>query len=171
MEPTPNSRGITTSEGITAIASVGTPLIAALAKLDGWQLVASLGIAAVVAIAYLFARTWLKRGAVALTLLLLPSLAHASDPAPTHGPVNVPVIIETPEHQAIPAADLAPKLTIVRNQIDLLAAQLGVPVPKVLPASFWDSTGGKVLMWTFFGAGMVVAGVQAGLPIYEAVRN
>lgn len=76
METSP---GIKTSEGITAIVAVLTPLGAALAKLEGWQLVAALCVAAFVASVYIGARTWLKgRGVAALLVLALLSAPRAA---------------------------------------------------------------------------------------------
>jgi len=76
-----NNPGIKTSEGITVVFTVLAPLVAALAKLEGWPLVAALGVAALVASVYIAARTWLKGKGVAaalvLALVLAPTLARA----------------------------------------------------------------------------------------------
>ncbi len=65
-------RGANTSEGWAAFIAGGAPIIvAALNKLGGWQLIAALGIAALVAIAYGGYRTLLKlRGLTAILFIL-----------------------------------------------------------------------------------------------------
>jgi len=89
VEQTP---GIKTSEGVTAIVAVLTPLAAAIGKLEGWPLVAALGVAAVVASVYIAMRTWLKvkggPGAAALLVFLLAgSSAFAGEAPPTKGEI------------------------------------------------------------------------------------
>lgn len=83
--PAPTA-GVRTSEGAAALITISAPVVAALAKLEGWQLIAALGIAAIVAIAYGGFRTWLKaKGVAALVVLALLTLApgcgHAAQAA------------------------------------------------------------------------------------------
>lgn len=53
--------GIRTSEGIVSAVAAAAPLVTALAAhLEGWQLVAVLGIAGAVACVYAMCRTYLK---------------------------------------------------------------------------------------------------------------
>ena len=87
--PAPGHR---TSEGAAALLTIGGPLVAAVASLRGWPLVAALGIAAAVACVWIGARSWLKRaGAVALALLVLATPARADEPLPLAARPQAPV--------------------------------------------------------------------------------
>lgn len=114
-----------------------------------------------------------------LAVLLLPAPALADDPplpiaeapvlAPTRGQLVLPAEA-APNPAPIPASDLAGKIGVARNQLELLAVQLGVPVPRTLPPAFWDTTPGKVVSWTLFGVGLAAAGAQTGISIWQQVR-
>lgn len=106
-------------------------------------------------------------------LLVAPNVAHADPPPPPLPPVAAHVVLPAPaapDPAPIPAAALAGKLTIARNQLEALAEQLGVPVPKTLPAAFWDTTPGKVVSWTLFGMGIAAASAQTGISIWQTVH-
>lgn len=83
-DPTPSDPmkpGYTTSEGKAAALMALVPVVATLTgKLSGWQIIAALGIAAAVVIAYLIMRSKLKIGALlGLAFLLLWGSVASAD--------------------------------------------------------------------------------------------
>ncbi len=172
--------------GIAAVSGVASAIAHALS--GGVHTPASLVtvgvLAAVMALAAATNPTTLSTQARAATdptlalllvfLLVVPNVAHADDPPPPPlPPVAAHVVLPAPaapDPAPIPAAALAGKLTIARNQLEALAEQLGVPVPKTLPAAFWDTTPGKVVSWTLFGMGIAAASAQTGISIWQTVH-
>lgn len=159
----PQTPGIKTSEGVTAIVAVLTPLAAALGKLEGWQLVAALGVAAFVAAVYIGARTWLKGKGVAallvLALLVAPVTARADLPAAEVRPL--------PPAPAEPvASESAPKPPTIAEVLSCTAADTLGALPAALTKCAKNPAAAPPIdsrvFWTVFASSLGNAATTIG---------
>jgi hypothetical protein len=168
------SPGIKTSEGAAALITISAPVVAALAKLEGWQLIAALGIAAAVAIAYGGFRTWLKAKGVAallvLALLCMGGTARADKPPVVHLAYVEPSAAQL-------AADTRAQPTPTPEAVTPTDAQKAAAVIAALGAAAQNAQAGLanappvVKAWTETRAGQIVMGCIAGAIIVTSAAG
>ena len=104
-----------------------------------------------------------------LLVLLLAAPVRADEPA---APIRAPIVLLlAPDATPIPVtSDLSAKVGAVTANLQALAQQLGIPTATKLPAAFFDTTTGKVLMGIMSAVAIAGAVAQTTIIIRQELR-
>lgn len=127
-----SSPGRKTTEALATLLGFFTPIVTAvLGKLTGWQLVAALGIAGAVVIAYIASRTALKLKGIVAMILLFSLPAHATPvlDGGTSADASPPTMAQTIRPEALdPTKPLCPDLSkpAPKTMLDKVGQWVGI---------------------------------------------
>lgn len=112
------------------------------------------------------ARTLAPIALVAPFLLVLSLAASARADGPPPPPTAATSAQAVQAQGAPPLAQVA----AADQMIHEIAQNLGVPTQAALPPTFWQTTAGKVLQWTFYGLGVLSGLTLTAISLYETLH-